>query len=284
MFSDGLRCMGSLPCVYSVENLVPHDGKADEDFRVTQRIIDRCSGFITMSGAAEGVFRQYYRVPARARIFQVPHRNYIGIYPDGITRREARERLGIPEDARVLLSLGRIQPYKGLHQLIPAFLSSSVPGHILLIVGSAKSPGIIDQLAKLINQNATKSSGEVKIIDRFIEDADLQVYHRAADFAVFTYGDMPMNPGSLIMSMGFGLPAVAPLKGAIAETAGPEALIGYADANSDSLCDSIRRALSMPAEEILARGSKARDLVAKRNSLETASAAFASMYRYFSLI
>lgn len=284
MFYDGLRCMKSLPCLYSVENLVPHDGKADDDFRVTQQIIDQCSGFITMSKSAADVFCQHYRIPSHTKIFQVPHRNYIGFYPDGISRSEARARLGIPEQARVLLSLGRIQPYKGLHQLIPAFLRASSSVDILLVAGSAKSQDIINQLQKLVVENTTTSSGEVRIVNQFIEDADLQLYHRSADIAVFTYADMPMNPGSLIMSMGFGLPVIAPIKGAIAETAGPDALIGYVDANIESMQNSIKQALAMPREELRDRGARARSLVESRNSLESAAAAFGTIYKHFSLI
>ena len=49
------------------------------------------------------------RLPYRV----IPHGHYRGIYPD-ISREEARRRLGLRTDERVILWFGKIKRYKGL--------------------------------------------------------------------------------------------------------------------------------------------------------------------------
>jgi len=284
MFWDGLMCMSDLPCFYSVENLVPHDITVGIDhYAMTQRIINRCRGFIAMSDSAGKIFKNHYKLPTNARVHIVPHRNYLDVYPDQITREEARVILNIPSSAKVILSLGRIEPYKGLDRLIPAFLQSSRPDDILLIAGSAKSPDVINQLNQLSAKHSHPNSGSVKVVGRFIKDDELQVFHRAADAVALTYSDMPMNPGSLIMAMGFGLPVVAPVKGAIAETAGPDALFGYDENVTGALSQAISSVLQSDASDLAQKGKLAHELVASRNSRQAASAAFSSIYESLSL-
>lgn len=284
MFWDGLMCMSDLPCFYSVENLVPHDITAGIDhFAMTQRIISRCRGFIAMSDSAGKIFKNHYKLPPTAKVHIVPHRNYLDVYPNQINRDEARAILNIPLNAKVILSLGRIEPYKGLDRLIPAFLQSSSPGDILLIAGSAKSTDVISKLNELSTKYSHAQSGTVKVVGRFIKDDELQVFHRAADAVALTYSDMPMNPGSLIMAMGFGLPVVAPIKGAIKETAGPDALFGYDENTTGALNHAISRVLQSDASDLAKKGKQAHDLVASRNSRQAASAAFSSIYESLSL-
>lgn len=284
MFWDGLRCMSNLPCFYSVENLVPHDMTAGIDhYAMTQRIINRCHGYIAMSDSAGKIFKNHYKLPTNAQVHIVPHRNYLDVYPNEITRDEARTILNIPLNAKVVLSLGRIEPYKGLNRLIPAFLQSSRPNDILLIAGSAKSPDVINQLNLLSQKYAQPQSGSVRVVGRFIKDEELQVFHRAADAVALTYSDMPMNPGSLIMAMGFGLPVIAPIKGAIAETAGPDALFGYDENVAGALNHAISSVLQSDASDLAQKGKQAHELVASRNSRQAASAAFSSIYESLSL-
>jgi beta-1,4-mannosyltransferase len=280
MFWDGLMCMSDLPCFYSVENLVPHDLTAGiNHYAMTQRIINKCRGFIAMSDSAGKIFRNHYKLPNNTQVHIVPHRNYLDVYPNQITRQEARAILNIPSDSKVILSLGRIEPYKGLDRLIPAFLKTSNTNDILLIAGSAKSPEVINQLNILSTKHTRPQSGSVRVVGRFIKDEELQIFHRAADAVALTYSDMPMNPGSLIMAMGFGLPVIAPIKGAILETAGPDALFGYDENIESALTGAISNVLNSNILELTRKGKQAYELVASRNSRQAASAAFDSIYK-----
>ena len=62
-------------------------------------------------------------------------------------RKKIRERYNIPEDRKIILSLGRLHPFKGIHYLISGFrmIINSIPEAILLICGpSTKVPGFGD--------------------------------------------------------------------------------------------------------------------------------------------
>ena len=70
------------------------------------------------------------RLPYRV----IPHGHYRGIYPDTL-REEARRRLGLRTDERVILWFGKIKRYKGLPELIAAFREVRLSNVRLLVVG-----------------------------------------------------------------------------------------------------------------------------------------------------
>lgn len=220
MFADGLRCLGDFPASYSADNLYPHDARdAAHEIRMVQAIVDNVRAVTVASSSAEALFRCTYRVPATTRLFQVPHRHYIGKYPDLVTKEHARAHLSLPASAKVVLSLGRITPYKGLPSLVRAFLAAASSDSILLIAGSEKVPGTVAAIRR--EASAAGRPEAVVIHDRFIPDAEIQHYMRASDVMALAYEDVPMNPGSVILAMSFGLPVVCVAEGSVPEILGP---------------------------------------------------------------
>ena len=126
----------------------------------------------------------FYPVP-RDKLQVLRHGAYCGFYPDFITRRIARDTLGLVETDDVVLFLGRIRPYKGVDQLITAFraILRDRPRALLLLGG--QSPD--DPLGDL----APSERARIRFCNRFIDDAELQVFLRAADLAVFPYRQHP---------------------------------------------------------------------------------------------
>jgi glycosyltransferase involved in cell wall biosynthesis len=97
-----------------------------------QRLLDHVDACIVMARASEGIFRQTYRLPTGVECHLVPHRNYLDLYPHGMSRVEARRRLNLPPDSPVVLFLGRLLWYKGLDSLLAAFLQLDAPDTILV--------------------------------------------------------------------------------------------------------------------------------------------------------
>ena len=56
----------------------------------------------------------------RAAHFVIPHGHYRAAYPNDVTRAEARERLGIAPDARVVAFVGQVRAYKNVPELVVA--------------------------------------------------------------------------------------------------------------------------------------------------------------------
>ena len=263
MFADGLRCLKKIPLIYSADNLYPHDADSpDFEKSQIQKIVNRADGIIVASKAAQEIFSEAYTIPETTKFFIVPHCSYIGKYKDTISRDNARMKLGIGSHEKVMLSLGRINKYKGLGLLSKAFFAADVKDAHLLIAGSCNQPEIIEE----INRNNKPELSQVKmtIHSRFIPDDEIQTYMRAADCVVLSYDDVPMNPGSVILAMSFGLPVCCVDTGSVAEILGPRCLFAYQPQDLDSMVMAIRTALE--CTDLSERGREAYYLAAKNHS------------------
>ena len=78
---------------------------------------------------------------------------------------------------------------------------------------------------------------------------------RAADCVALSYDDVPMNPGSVILAMSFGLPVCCVDTGSVAEILGPRCLFSYQPQNLDSIVLAIKQALE--CTDLLERGREA---------------------------
>jgi len=132
-------------------------------------------------------------------------------FPDtGITPLEARLRLGIDEGARTLLFLGRIRPYKGLGYLVEAFdaLVKQDDRYRLIIAGEPKKgeEAYFAEIRRVIEPHI--AAQRIVLVDRFIADAEMELFLRAADALVLPYTDISQS-GVLFLAFTFGLPAIA---------------------------------------------------------------------------
>jgi len=277
MYLEGLRALEQKPFVYSVENLYPHDSPdTARDIRMIQRLLDRVDACVVMARASEEIFRQTYRLPAGMECHLVPHRNYLDIYPHGVSREEARRRLELPPTTPVVLFLGRLLWYKGLDRLLPAFLQLNAPEATLVLAGKPSEADFVPALEQRLATHRQPHSGKVRMDAKFVPDDEIQCYMNAADIVVLPYADMPINPGSLILAMGFGKAIVSPAKGATPEIAGPSVLFGYDENQPNGLADALQRALG--ANDLAARGREAADRARTNHSKERVAAAFDGLY------
>lgn len=275
MLGLDIRSLRQKKLVFSAENLYPHDSRqVTEDIAYTQKILNYCQGVIFTSEAARRLYQGVYTLPAGAVQAVVPHIHYVNEYPNSVSRADARRHLGLDPGQSVILSLGRIHPYKGLSHLIRAFGRVASADHCLLIAGRAKSPGVIAELRQLI---APGKGGEVRIVDRFIPDEELQYFYNASDAVAIPYDDMPINPGSVIMAMGFGKCIIAPDKGPIRELIHPEALFTYPDEGEEALQAAL--AAFGRADDLDARGERNRQRVLERHAPALAGRKFADLYQ-----
>lgn len=122
---------------------------------------------------------------------------------------EARQRLGIRSDERVLLFLGRIAPYKGLEYLVSAFRQLQVRDnrYRLIVAGRVDRcegywKSVLEQMQPGIR------SGAILLREGFVPDTEIEMYCKAADAMALPYLDIYQS-GVLFMAQGFGLPVLA---------------------------------------------------------------------------
>lgn len=127
----------------------------------------------------------------------------------GLSKLEARAKLDILSDRKVVLFFGNIDHYKGLDLLIeslnhiPYGLSDNIT---LLIAGNIKSKDYFNQIQLQIDSSNFRRNIIAHI--KYIEDEDIEQYFAASDCIVMPYRDIYQS-GVLFMAYNFGLPIIA---------------------------------------------------------------------------
>ncbi len=160
------------------DNVIPHEKRAgDKPF--TKYFLKSCDGFITMSEKVMNDLRTFEKdKPAR----QVNHPLY-DAFGDLVSKSEARDRLGISRDQKLVLFFGFIRKYKGLDLLLDAMQGLKNSGIKLMVAGEFYEDDKIykEQIEKLgIND-------QLILRTDFIPDSEVRYYLCAADAIVQPY-------------------------------------------------------------------------------------------------
>lgn len=124
---------------------------------------------------------------------------------------EAKQRIGLTEDERVVLFFGRIRPYKGIESLLDAcrLIPSAEQKRIRLVIAGEPKKGSEEYLHE-IQEIVKKDFNPEQILLRFqlIPDDEIEVYFKAADVLVLPYKEI-FQSGILFLAYSFGLPVIA---------------------------------------------------------------------------
>ena len=210
-FADGIRLFRASGgvLVWTVHNVVPHDLRFPGPERRVLDVLAAESDVVHVMGEETfDAVREHYSIdPARALV--VPHPSYVGWYPDSIGRDEARRRLGIAADVRVVLLLGQIREYKGIDALLAALDHPDVArtGLTAIVAGAPGNTPGVPALVRACEEHP-------RVTTRFerIPSSELQILYKAADATVLPYRRF-LNSGALMASLGFGTPVVVPRSG-----------------------------------------------------------------------
>jgi glycosyltransferase involved in cell wall biosynthesis len=166
----------------------------------------------------------------------VPEGSYVNYYTNSTNREEARKRLKIEKDRKVLLYLGYIKPYKGISELLDEFQQSfqNEADTLLLIAGQVMDKNYFNSIKE-------RAGKQVQIFDRFIEDDELQYFMHAADIVILPFKKIE-NSGSVILAMGFEKPVIAPKMGVLTERLKAQPNLLYQEHISESF--SVLKSLS----------------------------------------
>lgn len=193
--------------VWTIHNALPHDRRFDETLLCLfhAELADLADIIHTHSKEALPEIRKYYPVSS-GKVKVIPHGSYKDVYPNIVSRDEARKALSVEDGQTVFTFVGQLRPYKGLENLIDAFVRArKIRNDIALIIaGKPVHP------MRPLQWTATGKLVDGMIVrEGYIPDDQLQVYLNAADCAVFPYTDI-LTSGSIALAASFGVPVVVP--------------------------------------------------------------------------
>ena len=207
---------------------------------VERWVYARAERFIVLSEAFAEVLGQEYGI-IEERIRVVPGGVDTARFDTGLTRNQARERLGWPVDRPVAVSVRRLVRRVGLEQLIDAFqtVRRELPDALLLIGGK----GPLE--AELAAQIRSSGLGEHVRLLGFVPEADLPLAYRAADISVVPTQSLEGFGLIAAESLAAGTPVLVTPVGGLPEVVRDldEALV-LPDRSADVLADGLTQALA----------------------------------------
>jgi len=224
--------------IWTVHNLFSHDdaNRAKERF-ATNWVIKRASSIILHSPTAGTLVQREFTVRDPSKLTVIPHGNYVGTYPNKVSRKAARDELGLPGDTPVVLFLGNIRPYKGVSQLLDQWRSIPPDAGVLLVAGRPANDEADQEVAARV-----KGMPHVRYFPGFVPDDKIQVFLNACDFVVFPYMDV-LTSGAVILAMSFGRACIAPRIGCIPDVLDERGAVLYDPTDESGLGSALREAI-----------------------------------------
>lgn len=243
-FKVDLMVRKRIPIVWNVHNLISHEVDSKIEKEALNAFLGNVDRLVTFTQAGTEELIEMYPQISTSSIKVVPHPHFYGCYADHSNRREARVRLGLPEDARVILCLGRLSPYKGIDSLIECFHRVSKGDDYLLIAGEPVGNGYASRLRQL-----SARSNQIILHLARVADEDLHWYFNAANCSVLPFRRIH-NSGSAILSISFGVPVIAPRHSVLKEALPQDAYFEY---EAGELCDRIVEVLGKTDLDVVAK-------------------------------
>ena len=161
------------------DNVIPHEKRfGDKPF--TQYFVKPVDAFITMSEKVRNDLFSFTSKPAQ----QVVHPLYDN-FGEGVPKEEARKKLSLPENEKIILFFGFIRKYKGLDILLEAMNDERIrkAGIKLLVAGEFYEKR--EEYDELIEKLNIKS--QLILRTDFIPDSEVRYFLSAVDFVIQPY-------------------------------------------------------------------------------------------------
>ena len=181
------RRLGDLPLVMHFHGPWAYEGAEEGDSRLILRaksgierfVYRRARRFIVLSEAFRDILHRGYGVPLD-RIRIVPGGVAVERFAGGPARREARHRLGWPQDRPIVLAVRRLRRRMGLENLVDAMVAvrGAFPDALLLLAGTGPLSAALDARIDTLDLRR-----HARLLG-FLPDAELPLAYRAADLTI----------------------------------------------------------------------------------------------------
>ena len=170
--------------VFTVHNVVPHE-KSILDYRLTKAVLSFGDAFIVHSKNNQTGLIKFLQLPEeKVHVVHMPVHDMYGRREIGEST--VRQKLGLPQEGKIILSFGNIRPYKGIDCLIEAMpqVINSVPNAHLLIAGQ-NWDNWEEPYGQLIRQTGIRDY--VTTLLQYIPMSEVAEIFQAVDLVVLPY-------------------------------------------------------------------------------------------------
>ena len=183
---------------------------------VERKVYRRADHIITLSSYMKRVLVESYGFPEE-RVSIVPGGVNLHEFKQSLSRVDARDRLELPQERPIILTVRRLEHRMGLHNLIGAMreVVRAYPDVLLLIAGKG---ALRKELAQHIESSSLVSN--VRLAGA-VSDPMLRLLYRAANFSIVPTTAYEGFGLILVESLACGTPVLGTPQGAIPEVLGP---------------------------------------------------------------
>lgn len=195
------RFMGKQDVTFVCHNVFPHERFPMDRF-LTRLALNNGSHFIVH--AAEEA-KELEKIKPDPDYVVTPHPTYNAFRFEGLNKEEARQKLRIGVDERVLLFFGYVREYKGLKYLLRAMpvICKADDKVRLWVVGEFAADR--EEYQTLIEELGI--AAYVRVVDTYTPDREVEKYFAAADLVVLPYISATQS-GIVQIAYGFTKPVI----------------------------------------------------------------------------
>jgi glycosyltransferase involved in cell wall biosynthesis len=197
--------------IWTAHNLKSHEQKYPQLEKLFWRcFIPLVDGVICLSNFTQTALLEKFEILQHKLSIVIPHGHYCSVYPNTISKDEARNILKLPQEDFVISFIGQIRAYKNVPNLIKIFCTLSNNKQLRLIVaGKVRTPKLMEEI-----KAAAEEDERVSLYLDFVPDNDLQIYLNATDLVVLPANDI-FNSGSALLALSFYRPILVPENGSM---------------------------------------------------------------------
>ena len=195
--------------VWTVHNLISHESPRPDRELIARKVIARLCRVVVHSEGAKSIVAEKYNINQK-NISVVPHGSYVGYYAnDTETNQKIVQKLNLDCNKKTFLFLGAIRRYKGVNDLVEAFLKTDNPVYSLVIAGRP-----FEKDDKLWLEQKALQDPRIKLSLEFIPENELCAYLSSCDVVVLPFVNT-LTSGSAILAMSYGKALILPENGRV---------------------------------------------------------------------
>ena len=231
--------------LFVCHNVFPHE-RFPMDRLLTKAVLRQGDRYIVQSRMDAEDLQSVIKNPV---FRQTVHPTYNAFRIENISMAEARRRLQIEQEKKVLLFFGFIREYKGLSYLIQAMpeIAARTENAELLVVGDFSGAEERQRYWDMIKEYGVQDN--VKVYDGYIPDREVEKFFAACDLVVLPYISATQS-GIAQIAYGFDKPVIATNVGGLPDVV-EDGKTGYVvEAGSQrALADAVIRYFAQDKEE-----------------------------------